>query len=32
LTEIDLTNDQRWFKDGMTEDDIDQLKLGEEHH
>jgi hypothetical protein len=31
-TEIDITNEQRWFKDGMSEEDIDALELGEEHH
>lgn len=31
-TEIDITDEQRWFKDGMAEQDIDQLQLGEEHH
>lgn len=30
--EIDISKDQRWFKDDMSEDDIDQLQLSEEHH
>ncbi|KAL9934313.1 hypothetical protein V8E36_006769 [Tilletia maclaganii] len=29
---IDITEVERWFKDGITEDEIDALVLGDRHH
>ncbi|KAK0553784.1 hypothetical protein OC846_000431 [Tilletia horrida] len=30
--EIDLEESERWFKDGITEEEIDALVLGDKHH